>query len=699
MFVALTSVCVRVIVQPLPGNGLGSMMNDARDPKRNNCRFQLVPDSRTGQINLVVLALRLIYPGEELFVSYGHGYWKSFEDEASDAEDDDDDAASEHSETSSSNQAQAVCDSPDEQDAGAGSHRESAVHLHAEHANDRDALASMSPSTACAAVHALPLHPIRIDRTVFHEYVARSSQDLASAADEFAISAIMEKCIRVWSPSLCCFVAAGSPMPTYSRGQAAWRRYCRFLVRMAVHFNERARELLISACLELSSASSQTAPISIADPRWKWLLGAMNASNDWAASIGVTVRGLVNSHFNKQTIFTGLSSGEDSSAPLVLTSVLSAYCKASSSAADSPETRLATSQCSLCSDEFLTSAAWSPAAGCSHLHKVMPLCSSCEKKVVNGGIRNLLGMSTIAVNDSAETPQSASNAGSPRTPVDMAVFTRAELFSSPAWVSLSFILARSLRPCSSVDAAIALIPPSAMLVSSRLAEIWRSDAGVADTTSLSSHSSSNSKSEASRAQEEPEIVMTPPYLPEWDPLCPHCMQSHVDRLRWIVSDESCSDAGTEDHMESFADVLTLGLPEYESAAGVMSLIAIATCVLTQGNYFSKSILFVTIVWFVQICCGPCALPFCGCHREPFACRAVRDCRQLIAFERRNPLLAGLHSLKTKKSLCCECCMPGANSIRNRLPSSDTSSSIYTDFVKAYRFERMSCRFQFLINCI
>jgi hypothetical protein len=538
-----------VIVQPLPGNGLGSMMNDARDPKRNNCRFQLVPDSRTGQINLVVLALRLIYPGEELFVSYGHGYWKSFEDEASDnVHEDHDDAASEHSETSTSSSNQAARDSNDEQDAG--SDRQSAMHLHVENANDRDALAHMK------ATRTLPLNPIRIDRTMFHEYAARISED---AADEFAIGALMEKCIRVWSPSLCCFVAAGSPMPSYSRGQAAWRRYCRFLVRMAVHFNESARELLISACLELCPVSPQSAEISTADPHWKWLLGAMNASNDWAASIGVTVRGLVNSHFNKQTIFTGLSSGDDSNASLVLSSVLSEYCKASSSDADSPETRRAgTSQCSLCSDEFLTSATWSPAAGCSLLHRVMPLCSSCEKKLVNVGIRNLLGMSSSAVNESAETPQSAGSR-SPRH--HHQVLTNAEPCSSQAWTSLSSILARSLRPCCSVDAAIALIPPSAVAVSSRLAEIWRSDAGIADATDLSSHlrSPANSKSEATRAQEEPEMAMTPPYLPEWDPLCPHCMQAHVDRFRWIVSDEPCSDAGTEVHMESFADVLTLGM--------------------------------------------------------------------------------------------------------------------------------------------
>lgn len=61
------------MVDPLPGNGIASFMNDARDSKRNNSKLQLWCDSATGQISLFVMALRPLYPGEEVFISYGNG--------------------------------------------------------------------------------------------------------------------------------------------------------------------------------------------------------------------------------------------------------------------------------------------------------------------------------------------------------------------------------------------------------------------------------------------------------------------------------------------------------------------------------------------------------------------------------------------------------------------------------------------------
>lgn len=50
--------------------------NDARDPSRNNARFE---QAEGGRVNLV--STRRIERGEEIFVSYGEEYWREAENE------------------------------------------------------------------------------------------------------------------------------------------------------------------------------------------------------------------------------------------------------------------------------------------------------------------------------------------------------------------------------------------------------------------------------------------------------------------------------------------------------------------------------------------------------------------------------------------------------------------------------------------
>jgi glycosyltransferase involved in cell wall biosynthesis len=48
-------------------------INDAMDPEKNNCIYVLDPPNKKA----LVVSTRCIYPGEELYVSYGSNYWRS----------------------------------------------------------------------------------------------------------------------------------------------------------------------------------------------------------------------------------------------------------------------------------------------------------------------------------------------------------------------------------------------------------------------------------------------------------------------------------------------------------------------------------------------------------------------------------------------------------------------------------------------
>lgn len=55
---------------------LGRYMNDARDAARNNVQFEDEEPGKKGEpARCWMVTTRAIGPGEELFVSYGDGYW------------------------------------------------------------------------------------------------------------------------------------------------------------------------------------------------------------------------------------------------------------------------------------------------------------------------------------------------------------------------------------------------------------------------------------------------------------------------------------------------------------------------------------------------------------------------------------------------------------------------------------------------
>jgi len=62
---------------PKLGQGAAQMANDAKDSKKNNSKFVVKFDSSVGREVCFLKALRDIEAGEEIFVSYGKGYWNT----------------------------------------------------------------------------------------------------------------------------------------------------------------------------------------------------------------------------------------------------------------------------------------------------------------------------------------------------------------------------------------------------------------------------------------------------------------------------------------------------------------------------------------------------------------------------------------------------------------------------------------------
>lgn len=66
--------------KPRRGVGGGSFANDARNSRLNNVKFVNKECSDAVQDGMICVleATRDIAPGEEVFVSYGAGYWRRF---------------------------------------------------------------------------------------------------------------------------------------------------------------------------------------------------------------------------------------------------------------------------------------------------------------------------------------------------------------------------------------------------------------------------------------------------------------------------------------------------------------------------------------------------------------------------------------------------------------------------------------------
>jgi len=69
--------CIDGLKKPLVGRGGGSFCNDSRGSGfANNATFKKKYDSGGIRDQVFIVAKRDIEPGEEIFVSYGTGYWK-----------------------------------------------------------------------------------------------------------------------------------------------------------------------------------------------------------------------------------------------------------------------------------------------------------------------------------------------------------------------------------------------------------------------------------------------------------------------------------------------------------------------------------------------------------------------------------------------------------------------------------------------
>lgn len=60
---------------PLPGQGAAQLANDGRGVFKNNAKFVILYDSKIGRDRCFLKALTRLSAGDEVFVSYGRGYW------------------------------------------------------------------------------------------------------------------------------------------------------------------------------------------------------------------------------------------------------------------------------------------------------------------------------------------------------------------------------------------------------------------------------------------------------------------------------------------------------------------------------------------------------------------------------------------------------------------------------------------------
>jgi hypothetical protein len=483
--------------QPLPGNGLASFMNDGRDVKKNNAKLHIGYDNVTGVPSLYVSALRHIFPGEEIFISYGNGYWKSFENEALLlAEEERKRAKSQlRMEVAPASSSIPVMTVPFIKSPTAPSTSDNAQHtipfmrnsfglslpvpLHrsisarsAESVPIQPIIAldasadsgtgpsstdspavNMSPAVATADNISQPSNQIPSENTNAPPVPAPKplcSLSIPAKPLEFTIGeassptyvntaivdAFIDSRLRVWSPSLQCFVSADQPLPGFTRAVAAWRSYVRYLLRMYFEFdsNTAANELIQKHNAFIVDHAQ--CPIDETD-LIQWRLRSKHSAFEWAASRGHVIRGQwqVNRPGLKPAVFTGLETPSDAIV-----------------------------------DSSVTLASTNPTS-------------------------SILALSN------------ANNA------------------DRLLWLSLSGAMHRAVYSLGTESLSLQSIPKSASAASPLLMEFWTaSGCFQAFQNSEAKHSS---------------------FLCEWDPICDHCARVHVSDFQWIV-ESSRFDAASED---------------------------------------------------------------------------------------------------------------------------------------------------------
>jgi hypothetical protein len=75
VFSILQTFNILFVVQAVPGDYLGSMINDGILPENNNCKFIKYWNPKLHRNHKVIMAIRPIEKGDELLISYGKQYW------------------------------------------------------------------------------------------------------------------------------------------------------------------------------------------------------------------------------------------------------------------------------------------------------------------------------------------------------------------------------------------------------------------------------------------------------------------------------------------------------------------------------------------------------------------------------------------------------------------------------------------------